>query len=391
MTISITSRKVGARNPFALAEKINGRKINWFRKSPDSTRSTLFDVFDVPCEKLFDSRNKKSPLFRKVGDAASPIPCFEPDFWDVYKVGGTAVPYSKKDPYNFDSRDIRDTVQGILPNCPLMAALASIAWKRVGLSSVMVDPQPTTLNQKNHPNTPYEFDFYDGNGVYSQYTTNLLPLDKNRNLFHGRSSANNEIWPCLFEKAYYQWREHLKGNETATPDYCLYGMESPYVPLSHLTSATNPIYKYTQNSTSDNVFSDIYNYCSSGRCSSDRIINYPAIAWTFDPNLSNPNKVTYTNSTIVANHCYSLLGLYAPKNPGGTFAGKYMILRNPWGPQTTLVSDDPAVPPVPRSGESSIPSWVGTWNTIDLSANDGIFAFSAEQFWKYFEGYAWVT
>jgi hypothetical protein len=129
--------------------------------------------------------------------------------------------------------------------------------------------------------------------------------------------------------------------------------------------------------SADTVFADIDSWCNNcGMNLTNRIIKTPAVAWTRD------TGTEYSDTTIVVQHTYSLLGVVG-KKVGGIWTEKYIVLRNPYG----TVRKDPA------SGSVSVYTPAATWcstyiNLADLT--DGIFAIRADDFFKYFAGYAWT-
>ncbi len=291
--------------------------------------------------------------------------CPQPAYWD-YLAGGI---------YTVTSRDVKDPLQGnYLPNCSLIAVLASLAWKK------------TIPALQNHTITkeltePYTFTFYTAaNTPVTQKTSGKLPLDANRKLLHAKSDTSaTEIWPALWEKAYYQWL-----SKKDPPDYCLYQQwQNPETVLLHLTGK-NPL-KTKSNGISclvaGTTFSQIYSLCESyARSTINYIIKMPAVAWTFDPAVTNPAKVQFSPTTIAARHTYSLLGVV---KTGTEVTQQYIVLRNPYG----TTKRDPA------SGSVSLYNPGGLWcsQNIYLSdTSDGIFAIRADDFVKYFEGYAWM-
>ena len=55
----------GARNPYALAELLSGKKIDWAAMSPLEVRQTFEKTFRTPYEKLF-SPEYNSPLYADI-------------------------------------------------------------------------------------------------------------------------------------------------------------------------------------------------------------------------------------------------------------------------------------------------------------------------------------
>jgi hypothetical protein len=291
--------------------------------------------------------------------------CPQPTYWDYFVSGGTAGKYT------VGTRDVKDPVQGsFLLNCSFIAVLASLAWKK------------TIPALKNHTinlelTEPYTFTFYGNADTPTQKTNGTLPLDANRKLLHAKSDTDTiEIWPALWEKAYYQWLDNLP-KETDKPNYCLHTeWQSPVTLMFQLTGRI-PFQKISNGITTLNAtaaFSEIDSWCSGCPIATYRTIKSPAVAWSYDPMVANPAKVQFSSDTVGPQHTYSLLGVAAKK---------YIVLRNPYGsgkkePDPTLVSL-----------YNADALWCS--NSINLvNKTDGIFAISTDEFVKYFEGYAWM-
>jgi len=304
--------------------------------------------------------------------------CVQPALWDKYSSGGTEGTYMVK------TCDVTDPVQGgSLFNCSLIAVLASLAWKQ------KIGDQPTP---------PYKFKFYrydQNNNVVGDAisTDKRLPLDSKGMLMHAKSATQTEIWPALWEKAYYKWLEKLAGIDTDTPDYCNYNQwQSPVTLLFQLTAKSPYTIKSdgTSSMNADAVFSDIDGVCDGCRSTTNRIIRYPAVAWTFDSAAANPANAAnpsdppypYSDSTIKEQHCYSLLGVAGKKDSSGKWTDKYIVLRNPFGP----IKGDPNLPGFLYNAAIV---WCFTNNLADTT--DGIFALRADQFVMYFAGYSRVV
>ena len=204
-------------------------------------------------------------------------------------------------------------------------------------------------------------------------------------LMHAKSDTATEIWPALYEKAYYQWLDNLGlDNASARPDYCRHTeFQSPVTVLFQLTgkevkqkscpsSASNPLDSIVFPDINDNLCTN-YNLVVT-----NRTLKTPAVAWTYDPAVSNPNGAVYSETTIRGHHTYSLLGVTGTKS-GSSWTSKYVVLRNPYGKGKG--------DPVMSAGDLYNGSWCG----INLGGVDGIFALQIDKFVKYFEGYAWVV
>jgi hypothetical protein len=206
---------------------------------------------------------------------------------------------------------------------------------------------------------------------------------------HARSDDTSKYWPAIYEKAYYMWLQNVdtyQNNPTALSDalksasgrplYCPYrGAQDAITVLFQLTGYKD-IIKKTSLTDADTAFSDIDRWCDNcGRNLTNRIIKTPAVAWTKD------DAPLYSGSGIVNKHTYSLLGVVG-KQVSGIWTEKYIVLRNPFG----KASGDPT-----GSVSLSKPAimWCSTYiNLADLTY--GIFAIRADDFFKYFAGYAWT-
>jgi hypothetical protein len=290
--------------------------------------------------------------------------CQQPTYFDYYSSGGTAGKYT------VGTRDVKDPVQGnYLNNCSLIAALASLAWKKsiAALNNHTINKELTE---------PYTFTFYSSaNTPGTQQTNGWLPQDTTRKLLHAKSDTGaTETWPALWEKAYYQWIDKLP-KITDKPNYCLHTEWQSAITLLLQLTGRDPVWKKSDGRSpliASNTFTDIYNWCST--CPVDatfRTIKSPAVAWSYDPLVFNPAKVQFSLDTIIARHTYSLLGV----------SGNYIVLRNPYGSG----KKEPTAIPVCTTNAL----WCS--NNINLvNINDGIFAILIDDFVKYFEGYAWM-
>ncbi|MDD1696090.1 MAG: C2 family cysteine protease [Methanoregula sp.] len=286
--------------------------------------------------------------------------------------------------------NVKDPVQGpVLENCSLIAAFASLAWKgRISLQT----------------GSPYKFTFnriVNGNVIgETQYADTILPADSTGKIMHARSDDTSKYWPAIYEKAYYMWLQNVdtyQNNPTALSDalksasgrplYCPYrGAQNPITVLFQLTGyRVEDIIKKTSTTnagdvfkSADTVFADIDNWCDNcPRSLTNQAIRTPAVAWTRD------TGTEYSDTTIVVQHTYSLLGVAGTKDSNQNWITKYIVLRNPYG----KVRKDPA------SGSVSVYTAGGLWCSTNIylsDPNDGIFAISAADFFKYFAGYAWT-
>jgi len=264
---------------------------------------------------------------------------------------------------------VKDPVQGpVLKNCSLIAAFASLAWKaRIGVQT----------------GSPYTFKFYrtdQNNNVIgdSQKADGILPADSTGKLMHARSDDPSKYWPALYEKAYYMWLDKVGLDKSdGRPNYCNYTQgQNAITVLFQLTGyKVENIIKKTSLTDANTVFKDIDLWCTGfARSSTNRIINTPAVAWTRD------TGTQYSDTTIIKEHTYSVLGVTGKKDATGQWTEKYIVLRNPFG----SIGKDPGLSLYTPSA-----TWCSTYiNLADL--NDGIFAISAADFFTYFVGFAWT-
>jgi hypothetical protein len=284
--------------------------------------------------------------------------CPQPAKYDYYSSGGTLG--------TFGTLQFNDPVQGdYLQNCSLIASFASLAWKG------KINVQPAG------PKITYSFQFYNPNK--QQPADGKTPLDATGKLLHAKSETPTEIWPALYEKAYYMRLDQIN-DPSGRPDYCKYAAwQSPVTVLNQLTGM-QALQKDCQRdfTGSDAVFSYINdNLCINyNPIATNRILKYPAVAWTYNPQVRNPHGVTFSATTIAAQHSYSLLGVTGTKS-GTTWTSKYIVLRNPYGKG----KGDPV----------GVSLYNGAWCGINLGISDGIFALAVDQFVKYFEGFTWVV
>jgi hypothetical protein len=307
------------------------------------------------------------------------------------------------DPYGNDYSDTAyglfdDPVQGALSDCFFVAALTSIAHasKTKNKFADLNGPSFKLLFYDN-----YKFD--PDTGVNSSPTSkevtvtdNHFPLQSNGNLVFCRSNTTPEIWPAVWEKAYAQW----KSTDTNEPDYSKLCLGNPITALANITgykfntggTATATVY-YTKDLAAAAIYDKITLPCliAPPAYKTDRATMWPVVAYTYDD-----QSLGFSNATIVRNHSYSVLGVQ------NAAAGKYIILRNPWGQVPPSVYVDPKSLDANRCtpdgsicfGDSNLGTDVlcqNTWMGKSLTnVNDGIFGLSVTAFQKYFQGFGWV-
>lgn len=381
MTGKVVSQKVGVRNPYALAELVQGKKINWKRKSYDKSMAALENAFDMPAERLFSPKPRdKSPLYgtnlpniipeQVIPQPGSMMLCscsITGAVWQNYGKYIIAAGMEGKDPAQ----------SGLLKNCSLVAALASCGWTRKGawFKSVTTD---------DVLQSSYFFTLYDYNVTIPQFSVPPALLQYPvGTLIYTKSTTSGESWPGVVEKAYYKSREYVSSRTwTDQPDAEKFNDEAinptgnPAAVLYHLLGRTVTSATYgSAGYTGDTIFGTLNNI-STGR-NPNRKILYPAVAWA-----KATAEASWVPNTIVPKHTYSILGVAGSGHLSGTtwiWDTKYIVLRDPF-----TVTRDPAF----GSGDMLT---TGTWNAIDFSSADGIFALRADLFPRYFQGYAYAV
>ncbi len=360
---------IGIINPYALAEVILGRRVNWRRIA--DPQKLLAKTLDHPYEELFDPQYG-SPLYAGVELDQRTKAKIAPEATRKLSVARTASELVGAravwiDPGDFfeEATELTDAVQGAVGDCYYIAALASVAWAR-----------PYVIAQRTRASgTPQQqfvdmIEHYKSGKWQKTEVTELLPLNSPANTYiYARSSEVGEIWPAIYEKAYAKWRTGISGDQ---PDYNRIAGGDPVGALQALTGLPT-----TYVGTSALAAHDIWQKVRSN-CISMKTFN-PMVAWTYSSSPS-PN-VNYNSAHIAANHAYSILGWQYANNQ------EYVVLRNPWGNYEAVLNV--------ANG-----TWVawdqpyyggqGWWRPIPFATNDGIFALRSDTFKSYFQGFGWV-
>ncbi|MEI6651278.1 MAG: C2 family cysteine protease [Chlorobiaceae bacterium] len=368
MTTQYKPENVGVINPYALAEVILKKRVNWKRLS--NPQKLLADTLGHPYEKLFDPIHG-SPLYAglELNQKTKAMTRMEPSV----KVAG-AVHASVEvgatawiDPGDFfeEAAELTDPVQGALGDCYFIAALASVAWAR---PYVIADrTRATGTGQQQFVDM---IEFFSGGKSVKVEVTELLPLVSPGNTFiYARSSEAGEIWPAIYEKAYAKWRTNAAGDQ---PNYDPIAGGDPVAALQQLTGLT-PYYIGNSSLTADGIWQKI-----RASCISCKTFN-PMVAWTYGTAPSP--SVNYNSAHLVANHAYSILGWSYVNNQ------EYVILRNPWGSYEATLN---VTGGTWTAWDQPYYGGAGWWRPISMSTNDGIFALRADTFKDYFAGFGWV-
>ncbi|MBA7649939.1 hypothetical protein ES703_57738 [subsurface metagenome] len=358
-------KNVGVSNPYALAEVILKKKVNW--KRVDSQK-LLEKTLDMPYEKLFDPKYE-SPLYAglKLDPQTKTLARVEipPTAKVVHRtlvnVGATTV---WADPGDFfeEAAELTDPIQGAVANCYLIAALSSVAWART-----YVIAQRTRATGTGPQDFVDMIEFKKGGKSEKVEVTELLPLNSPGNTFiYARSSEPGEIWPAVYEKAFAKWVTKDAGDK---PNILKTAYGDPVGAAASLTGLT-PYYYWNSSFSGYQIWQKV-----RGNCISRKTFN-PMVAWTYG---SSPSPdVNYSNAHIAANHAYSILGWQYANNQ------KYIVLRNPWGNYEAIINVAGSTWIAWDAPYYGGPGW---WRPIPMATNDGIFALRADTFKKYFAGF----
>ena len=265
------------------------------------------------------------------------------------------------DPGTFfkEGTEFSDPVQGAVGDCYLIAALASVAW---------ADPYCIAQRNRVIGSSQQSFvnmiQFYQSPGAAATKieVSENLPLKSGTGRYiYCRSSERGEIWPAVYEKAYAKWKT---ADNSDHPNITSIAGGDMVRAISEMTGKRRYYYS-TQSHSSNGLWSLVR---SNSR--SYKTFN-PMVAWTYPSGAVSPDRVTYSDANLVANHAYSILGWAYRNNQ------KYIVLRNPWG-----------------RTEASIDTLSGYWRAYDISwwrpirltSPDGVFALKASTFKRYFAG-----
>lgn len=266
------------------------------------------------------------------------------------------------DPGRFfnEGTEFFDPIQGAVANCYYIAALSAVAWAKPYLIA-----QRTRAIGSGQQQFVDMIRFYkpDSGGVLDKEieVTESIPLTMGGNFIYASSSETEEIWPAVYEKAYAKLKTGISGDH---PDITATAWGDCVWATAQLTGGKRYYYN-TPSYSAD----DLWNLVRANSVSY-RTFN-PMTTWTYSSGDATGKKIVYADATIVASHCYTVLG-WAYHNDR-----KYIVLRNPWGNTEATVA----------TLNSTI--WmhdISWWRPINLAAVDGTFAMEAWAFKTYFAG-----
>ncbi|MED1105000.1 C2 family cysteine protease [Bacillus paramycoides] len=340
----------GASNPFAIAELILGRKIDW--ESIENKKEILEATVGKECDPF-------SPIYN--------IENFLKALGDPWGTGdGNPPNWEYVGEFFVGAPEVTDVIQRIEPDCAFMAALASVVWAR---------PFVIAKKTKATDNKVDLIEFYDqANNVWvTVEVTEKLPVDPKHRLIYAQSRDKGGIWACVYEKAYAKWKIPVITDQPDIMELKNLNGVSSIVDLTGLkpTTSFDP-----QKLTEDEIIATIVSQSFCGKT-----LN-PMVACTFKVDEGSKMCKLYKSVDIIEDHCYSILGWKYVNNQ------YYIVLRNPWGQNlhsgaTSYTANgdwayydvDVANPTVP-----------GVWRKITLP-NNGIFAFDVKCFKKCFKDF----
>lgn len=392
---------IGVINPYAVAEVIAQKKINWEQVAEPQTM--LAEILGVSAEQIFDLRNpilrpdaelaadgslkvlseaqtaarvtnffkvQAAPVTRSIAAQRLRLATIQKNtvisdtlMRATVQVSGASTPWTPVDKdwvdmgdYFEDVAELNDPIQGALGDCYFIAAMASVAWARPYAIVNMI--RPSAWGNEEQP--IHKVNFYKNGAGAAQAVevTELVPVSKSaHNWVYARSLDAGETWPAVMEKAYAKWRT---SNSTDFPNYPTIAGGDPVNACAEIISGEK-----TYVSHSGKTGDDLWTFVRSHSLSR-RTIN-PMVAWTYG---SSPAGTNYSTAKVVGNHAYSILGW---QYVGGE---KYIVLRNPWGTHHAVLD-----------------TLSGNWSAYQISFSasiplnsNGVFAMKASTFQKYFAG-----
>ncbi len=357
---------IGVINPYALTEVVLKKKINWERIA--NPHKLLEQALKMPYEKMFDPKHG-SPLYAgmkydpKTNSVSYPV--------DVSTgIGALKEHVEAMDNMTWvntageffvNGAEVTDPIQGAVADCYFIAALSSLAWA----DTYVIADKSAYIGGKVY----YEFDFYDGGVCKKVEITSLLPMSSNL-FIYARSSENGELWPALYEKAFAKWSTKDASDE---PDITKIAFGDPVRALATLTNLP-PNYRTNSSLSADDIWKTVRENSTGSKTFN------PMVAWTYGT-APSPD-VNYNSAHLVANHSYSILGWASANNQN------YIVLRNPWGTYEATLNTANITWVAWNEPYYNDPN--GTWLSIPMATNDGIFALRADIFQKYFAGFGWV-
>lgn len=416
---------IGAANPYALAELVAGRRIDWDREN--EPRKVMEEILGRPYDELIDPRYD-SPLY--AGFAYEPrrgfrrLPAIEvadleepagtvsgsrlitnrvlPHHVRQWMLGpeprrfepggseqeGSAVSGSEWTPTGYTWADagryfnevpeLTDPCQRG-SNCYFVAALSAVAWTN-----------PEVIVHSTKPSGPANQDFVcliklhqapdKPLGSKNQATATVQVSEKllvtsSGDVAYCHSMESNEIWPGVYEKAYAKW---LTRNTTDKPDItATWNGSVPWRAVMQITGWQNLGKHSPRSMTNEDLWSFVMAETNGGSDANFGATRYPMVAATVD-SASETVDGTAFNGDVVANHAYTVVGL-------ATIGGeRHIVLRNPWG------NNHPSAMTGAAAGKVWNARVYSTWTQQVWLDRLGVFTISLDAFRNYYETIAVV-
>jgi hypothetical protein len=289
-----------------------------------------------------------------------------------------------------EAAEFFDPLQGSLGDCWLIAAMSSVAWSMPGQIA-------DASRASGVPNDRFlhKFTYRDpGSGALRVFEVSdeTLVYQSTTSPLYARSAEAGEIWPGIVEKAFAQWRQ---GTTNDHPNLTVLNGGDP-VWASAALAGRSPQYFGHGGQTAASLRTLVKSHCASYRTFD------PMTAWTYG---TAPDGLSYDDANIVGSHAYSVLGWTSGTVLARAFEGllarsadsirsgllaensfllkpyvltrDYVVLRNPWGFHEGTLGT--------RHGVITMRD-ASFWRSIDLDADDGVFAVDFPTYQKYFAG-----
>jgi hypothetical protein len=376
--------EAGVISPYALVEVKLGRKVDW--PNVADRKRFIEAVLGFSYHKLFDPQHG-SPLYRERFDvkrrefvshdiplinATNRLRHLSPAVLAAGAMGLTRQQWVSPGVFFTNSPDFTAPVQGGLPDCHFISAMAALGWSDPFAIVHAARPIANPGDALPSGGAMDRIYFYSGTGAAPQSVevTELLPLIEPGNVFqYARSGHAGETWPAVYEKAWVKWFTNDPGDQ---PDYSKVGGGDPVADLVSLTGRTYNSFA-TAGQTGDQIWDAVRSNCRGSWTFN------PMAATTYASSAAAPTPIDYGTSGIVAWHCYAILGWQFINDT------KYIVVRNPWGYHEGTLNVD--VGPWTSFDQFDGGDVVGT---INLPEN-GVFALAADTFQQYFGWYGWVS
>jgi calpain family cysteine protease len=258
----------------------------------------------------------------------------------------------------------RDPEQGSANDCYLIASMASLAWTRPRTWRQVLAAAAKAGKDKLVIDFNGEDAFVDDPPAFN--VPARVPLDANHNWIYAHSADPDETWPALIERAFVMQRRKKTNGEPTVDDYREIGNELfphqaarmllgglPFEQLADAAEAPVPLFPF------------VADHCNAS------VTALPTMAWTRAKGDPHVPLADWEQSTLVADHAYSVLGITAHNGHN------FVVLRNPHG-NNRPVADSPG-------SEWAAGAALNGGHPVPLDAR-GVFAIGEDRFNQCFFG-----